>query len=211
MMRSCKEACQEAYTTFINEKIINSKNPKKFYSFIKSKKQVSVNVGLLKIGNCYIIDDTKRADILNKQYCSVFSKPTKDTPPINSPPAESVIDDIDVQQNGVLKLLKSVKPHKATGPDGVSARFLKEFSVEIAPALTLLYRNSLKHEVLPQEWLHASIVPVYKGGKDRSSAENYGPVSLTLICCKIMEHIIYSNGMNHLQTNNILSDVQTWF
>ena len=108
-------------------------------------------------------------------------------------------------------MLKSVKPHKATGPGGVSARFLKEFSVEIAPALTLLYRNSLKHEVLPQEWLHASIVPVYKGGKDRSSAENYGPVSLTLICCKIMEHIIYSNGMNHLQTNNILSDVQTWF
>ena len=91
----------------------------------------------LKSGNCYIIDDTKRVDI---------SKPTKDTPLINSPPAESVIDDIDIQQNGVLKLLKSVKPHKATGPEGVSARFLKEFSVQIAPALTLLYRNSLKQE-----------------------------------------------------------------
>ena len=111
-----------------------------------------------------------------------------------------------------MKLLKSVKPHKATGPDGVSARFLKEFSVEIAPALTLLYRNSLKQEALPQEWLHASIVPVYKGGnKDRSSVENYRPVSLTSICCKIMEHIIYSNVMNHLQTNNILSDVQHGF
>ena len=109
----------------------------------------------LKSGNC--IDDTKRANILNKQYCSVFSRPTKDTPPINSPPAESVIDDIDLQQNGVLELLKSAKPHKATGPDSVSARFLKEFSLKIAPALTLLYKNSLKQEALPQEWLHAYI------------------------------------------------------
>ena len=88
----------------------------------------------------------------------------------------------------------------------------REFSVEYAPALTLLYRNSLKQEALPQDWLHASIDPVYKGGnKDRSSAENYRPVSLTSICCKIMVHIIYSNIMNHPQTNKILSDVQHGF
>ena len=130
MMRSCKEACQEAYTTFINEKIINSKNPKKFYSFIKSKKQVSVNVGLLKIGNCYIIDDTKRADILNKQYCSVFSKPTKDTPPINSPPAESIIDDIDIQPNGVQKFLEYKKLFKSVKTSTLRLHLLSLFYTE---------------------------------------------------------------------------------
>ena len=86
--------------------------------------------------------------ILNKQYCSVFSKQTKDTPPINSPPAESVIDDIDIQPNGVQKFLeykklfKSVKPHKATGPDGVSARFLRRNLVSSMHLLSLFYTET---------------------------------------------------------------------
>ena len=129
-MRSCKEACREAYTTFINEKIINSENPKKFYSFVKSKKQDNVNVSPLKSGNCYIIDDTKRADILNKQYCSVFSKPTKDTPPINSPPAESIIDDIDIQPNGVQKFLEYKKLFKSVKTSTLRLHLLSLFYTE---------------------------------------------------------------------------------
>ena len=185
---------------------------KKFFSFIKSKKQDNVNVAPLKSGNSFITVDAKRADLLNKQYCSVFSNPTKDTPPVNSLPAEIFKDDVDAQQNGVLKLLKSVKSHKATGPDGISARFLKEFNDKITSAFTHLYRNSLKQGTLPKDWLHATIVSVYKGGnKDRSAAENYQPISLTSIGCKIMEHIICSNVMNHLQNNNILTDAQHCF
>ena len=40
---------------------------------------------------------------------------------------------IPVDPNGVLKLLNNLKIHKASGPDGLSARVLKECSSEIAP------------------------------------------------------------------------------
>lgn len=210
--KSCKKSCRKAYNCYINEKIINSNNPKKFYSFIKSKRQDNVNVAPLKRGETYIIDDKEKANMLNDQYCSVFSKQSTESPPINAPKSVESIDNIDIEVNGVSKLLKNLQTHKATGPDCIPARFLNEFSNEIAPALTLLYRNSLSQGTVPSEWLHAFIVPVYKGGnKERSSPENYRPISLTSICCKTMEHIIYSSIMNHLNENDILSDVQHGF
>ena len=166
----------------------------------------------LKRGETYVVDDKEKANILNNQYCSVFSEPHKDTPQINSPQAESTIEDIVIQQIGVLNLLNKLDPSKATGPDKISARFLKEFSSEIAPALTLFFGNSLSQGDLPSEWRHAFIVPVYKGNnKERSSPESYRPVSLTSVCCKVMEHIIYSSIMKHLNDNNILSDEQHGF
>jgi hypothetical protein len=122
------------------------------------------------------------------------------------------MQNIEIREQGILALLKRIQTRKATGPDGISARFLNEFAVEIAPALTVLCSNSLERGELPNDWLHASIVPVYKGGnKDRSLAENYRPVSLTSICCKIMEHVLYSNIMKHLNDNEILTEVQHGF
>ena len=47
--------------------------------------------------------------------------------------------------------------------------------------------------------------------KDRSSPTNYGPVSLTSICCKVLEHIIYSNISQHLKTHSILCNEQHGF
>ena len=37
-------------------------------------------------------------------------------------------------------------------------------------------------------WKRATVVPIY--GEDRSVVTNYGPVSLTSVVCKQMEHII---------------------
>ena len=46
---------------------------------------------------------------------------------------------------------------------------------------------------------------------DRKNPSNYRPVSLTSICSKIMEHIVYSNIMSHLEAFNILSPTQFGF
>ena len=149
---------------------------------------------------------------MNQQYCSVFSAPNRDIPPINSPESTEFIESIDIHEEGVLNLLRKLDPSKATGPDKISSRFLKEFALEITPALTLFFVNSLSQGDLPSDWRHAFIVPVYKGSnKIRSSPESYRPVSLTSICCKVMEHIIYSSIMKHLNRNNILCDEQHGF
>ena len=54
------------------------------------------------------------------------------------------------------------------------------------------------------------IVPVDKRG-DKRSAENNHPVSITSICSKVMEHMLFSNIMQHLDKNSILMDSQHEF
>ena len=108
------------------------------------------------------------------------------------------------------KLLEAVKPHKATGPDAIPARLLKDYAAEIAPVLTLIYQASLGQGTVPIDWKHAWVIPVYKKG-DRGSPSNYRPIFLTNISCKTLEHIIHSNFMDHLENLNILTDYQHGF
>ena len=54
------------------------------------------------------------------------------------------------------------------------------------------------------------MVPLFKKG-DRAAPSNYRPVSLTYICSKILEHIIYSHIFTHLTRYNILCDQQHGF
>ena len=53
----------------------------------------------------------------------------------------------------------------------------------------------------------AHVAPIYKKGP-RFRPENYRPVSLTCVCCKVMEHIITSKIMKHAEDNNIFYPLQ---
>jgi hypothetical protein len=49
----------------------------------------------------------------------------------------------------------------------------------------------------PLDWRNANVSPVFKKG-EKYKAENYRPISLTCICCKLLEHIITSHIARHL-------------
>ena len=84
---------------------------------------------------------------------------------------------------------------------------LKEYAMLIAPILKVIYTQSYQTGYLPSDWLTANIVPVYKKG-DKSIPANYRPISLTSVCCKTMEHIIYHSITDHLNTYNIINLIQ---
>ena len=76
------------------------------------------------------------------------------------------IGEITVDPKGVLKLLNTLNIHKAHGPDGLSARVLKECSSEIAPILTLIYDESLAQGTVPDDWRQANVAPIFKKGEN---------------------------------------------
>ena len=86
---------------------------------------------------------------------------------------------------------------KSHGPDNLPACFLKEVSSEITPALTLIFQASLDQSTLPEVWRQAIVVIVFKKGRHTDPC-NYSPISLTCICTKILEHIVYSSISKHL-------------
>lgn len=188
----------------------NSK-PKRLWSFIKSKRTGACSVSPLKrIGIAYSDAKTK-ADILNNQFTSVFTSedPESPLPDLGESPFTTVTD-ITVHQSEVLKLLQQLNPHKATGPDEVSSKLLKETANQIAPAMTLLFQASSDQGKVLEEWKSANITPLFKK-RDRNLPANYRPVSLTSVCSKILEHVVHSHIMSHMDHHNILTDSQHGF
>ena len=54
------------------------------------------------------------------------------------------------------------------------------------------------------------MVPIFKKG-EKYKPSNYGPVLLTCICCKLLEHVVVRSIMTHLKAKQILYDWQHGF
>ena len=64
--------------------------------------------------------------------------------------------------------------------------------------------------VLPDIWKTAIVVPLYKKGP-ASNANNYRPISLTCVGCKIFEKIVKTYVVSYLQRINFFSNAQHGF
>ena len=160
--------------------------PKRFYSYIKSKRQESEGVSSLIDKNGFLqSDSTKRAEVLNDQFVSAYTKEDTERLPSKWPSPFSAMRKIIVIRNGVTKLLRVLKPHKASGPDSIPTYILKVAADEISPVLTKIFQTSLDTDEVPADWRKANIVPLFKKG-DKHQASNYRPVSLTSVTCKVL-------------------------
>ena len=183
---------------------------KRFWSYIKALRKDTTGITALRSGGKLFSGPKDKADILNKQYQSVFTRENTDNIPCMEGPTLPSIPDIIVNAEGVLSLLLKLNPYKAGGPDKIPARVLHECANSIAPFLTKIFQKSLDSGVVPDDWKKANVTAIFKKG-DRCDASNYRPVSLTSLCCKLLEHIITSNIMKHLDKYKVLSDCQHGF
>jgi len=115
-----------------------------------------------------------------------------------------------ISAHKVRRVLSSLKTNKASGPDGIPPRFLREFAAELAPVLCRLFRLILKSSTYPKSWKHALVQPVPKKG-DHSNPSNYRPIALTSAIAKVFEFILNSHFLKHLETHSLLSDHQYGF
>ena len=51
---------------------------------------------------------------------------------------------------------------------------------------------------MPEDWGHANVTAIFKK-VTRHDAANYRPLSLTSLCCKLLEHVIVSKTVKHLE------------
>ena len=163
----------------------------------------------LKDGPALETSAQKKSEILLQEFNSVFTREDLESIPWLGP-AKSKMEDINVTSEGVKKLLLDLKVHKASGPDRIPNRVLKELATEITPVLTTLFNQSLSTGTIPHDWRSALVTPVFKKGNVHK-ASNYRPVSLTCVVCKLLEHIVCSNIMKFLDSENLLTPLQHGF
>src|SRR6266536_2596441 len=59
-------------------------------------------------------------------------------------------------------------------------------------------------------WRFSAVTPVFKKG-DASDLNNYRPISLTAVCCRVLESLIEDKIIQHLDHFSLLSPSQHGF
>ena len=215
LQKEVKKEMQTAYWNYITN-VLSPKmedNPKIFWRFIKGLRRDNSGIAALRHQGKLESDGMKKSEILNNYFSSVFTKEDlTHIPDKGNTLAYPTMDTFIVTTPGVEKLLFELNPSKAAGPDGLTrlpSRVLRLLA-QIAPVLTFIFNQSIQTGSLPSDWKTANVTPIFKK-RDRAESKNYRPVSLTCICCKVLEHVIHSQIMEHLDQHDILSDYQHGF
>ena len=167
-------------------------NPKMLWYHVrklKTKCGVAPLLADIKDKNTLKYDDKEKAEVLQNQFSSVFTRETDGTLPNLSSRTESFITNMHMSETIVKKELKSVNVNKSLGPDEIQPRLMAELANFLSEPVTLLFNKSILHGVLPKEWKEAYIFPIYKKGS-KSYSEKYRQISFTCFLSKLLESFV---------------------
>ena len=186
------------------------KNPRQFYSYLNNNIKSRAQVGPLKNANGDLVSDSQgMCNILNNFFTSVFTDEDTTDIPIPEQICNVDIDSLTVDEEMFVKRLSQTKDG-APGPDKITQRILSELKDVVSQPLCLIFNKSLCSGEVPNDWRIAFVTPVFKKGS-RSLAENYRPISLTSIVCKILESLICKIIVAHLSEHRLLKSSQHGF
>ncbi|BHF76599.1 hypothetical protein SprV_0501969800 [Sparganum proliferum] len=189
-----------------------AENSKLFYGYIRQCRRNKDPIPLLKTAEGeHLTEDRAKADHVSEFFWAVSSSETGFNPSaLQHFEDTTIMETVQFTEGMILTELQRLKESKSPGPDEIPAKILKELAGELAKPLAMLFHTSFETGYLPSDWKSAWITPLYKGGS-RVSANNHRPVSLTSICCKIMEKLTKQQVMQFLEQNHLLSNSQHGF
>ena len=154
------------------------------------------------------------AEDLNGYFSSVFTKEDISSLPVADAKFQWAKSDylgpLVVTPELVAKKIKAMKDNKSPGVDGIPPKLLMETVEQISIPLARVFNLSLKEGVVPFEWKEANIIQLFKQGS-RNKSENYRPVSLTSVICKLLERLIKDHMVDFLVKHNLLNSSQHGF
>ncbi|TWW61172.1 putative RNA-directed DNA polymerase from transposon BS [Takifugu flavidus] len=99
---------------------------------------------------------------------------------------------LSITADQVRKELRRTKTRKATGPDGINSRLLKDCADQLCGVLLHIFNLSLSLERVPLLWKTSCVVPVPKTAHAREP-NHFRPVALTSHRMKTMERIVLTH------------------
>ncbi|XP_076443976.1 uncharacterized protein LOC143282261 [Babylonia areolata] len=120
------------------EKSTRTESSKRFWTYVKHQRSSRTGIPPLKVNGRLITDPKEKAQALNAQFNQVFSDGKtyteeefcKKCSMTRNASHYPIISDITISEQGVKTLLANLNPGKASGPDNIPPRVLKELSEE---------------------------------------------------------------------------------
>jgi hypothetical protein len=157
-----------------------------------------------------LAEDGKMAELLNEFFSSVFTREDGTRIPEAEKMETEELRGINITEWRIRKIIRKLRKDAAAGPDEIGPRLLQELEDGIVPGLTMIFRCSLETGDVPDDWKMANVTPIFKKGS-KSDPGNYRPVSLTSVCCKVLETAIRDDLMRHLERNKLVNPSQHGF
>ena len=137
-------------------------DPRYFFSWSSRKRKCRTGVGpLLDSSGVLQHDDKTTSDILQNQFCSVFSNPQNPSKKFNNTPANynEPLDDITITTEDIDKAIKEIKIHSAGSDDDMPAILIKKCSATLNYPLYLIWQESLNTGFISPQYKKQIIAP----------------------------------------------------
>jgi Reverse transcriptase (RNA-dependent DNA polymerase) len=211
--RLVKNETRKAVIEF-ERSIVFDPEKKRLYSYAKSKQNTMGSIDAIKSSDGVITNSpVDISNALNSYFKSVFVSEDSSAPlPHFAPRTNRQISDVEFIRQDIENRIRNLNQYKAPGPDGVHPWVLKNCAAAFAGPLSKVFTKSMLEGQIPDAWRVANVTPLHKKGS-RLSPENYRPVSLTSVPCKIMERVIRDKVMDHLysETESLIAPEQHGF
>ena len=209
-MHKCSKECKKK--SFEQKVALESKtNVKSFWNYVNSKLKTRSGIGTLNKSDGSLANSTAdKVEVLNEFFTSVFTR----TPDLQDFDTTSDLNcsmsDIFISQDDVLKKLCKLKTDKSAGIDDLHPKVLFEVREAICYPLYKIFNKTVSEGRVPGVWKKAIVSPIFKKG-NKMSPNNYRPVSLTSVACKLCESIIRDCILSYMTDNGIFSNCQYGF
>ena len=115
-------------------------NPKVFWMFARERVKTRIEVAPLLCNpddpGTLRHSDEEKADILQSQFCSVFTREPDGEIPQLEPLIGERLDRFEITHDWVLKTLMKINITNSCGPDELNPRMMKDLAVELAALMT---------------------------------------------------------------------------
>ena len=227
LQRETRKLCNQARNDFIRDTLIKvEKNSRLFWKKVTPKiNKKKAHLSMFDHAANNEIENKIMANKFNKFFSEVGSDLNNILPNISShdldrlkqrlPDNSKTTDDTfkftKVTQENVDKLIDKMQIHKASGIKEISSYFLKKSLKCLSMQFTKLINKILETGVIPLEWKHGMITPIYKNTGKKDDPNNFRPISVLPATAKIMEKIINMQIRIFIERNKLYSNKQFGF
>ncbi|MCG8049353.1 MAG: reverse transcriptase domain-containing protein [Candidatus Thiodiazotropha endolucinida] len=209
-----RDSKKEFYDKIASKLLSASLNSKDWWKTLKSFISPSFRTAIppLEFNNKIYSEELDKANILNNFFQSqcVLNEDGAKLPNILPTAVKTELRSIILTPHEVENILKLLPIGKASGPNDLNNRILRELSSELSYPYCCLFNQSLRTGSVPKFYKDANVCPVPKKG-DPSLVSNYRPISLLNSEDKLLEKLIFKYLYNHLRDNQLLSSLQSGF
>ena len=207
-------AAKETYSLDQGKKLLDPAiGPKKYWNILNTflqRNKIPIIPPLWENGN-FVIDYAKKAEIFN-DYFAMQGVPldTSLSPPPLHLRTTQKLSTIPIEDDFILKIIRSLNPNKASGWDEISPMMVKICDSAIVKPISLIFKSCIETGIYPNKWKMSNVCPVYKKNSKNNKA-NYRPISLLPILSKIFEKMIFNSLYLYFTENNLLVNCQSGF